>query len=102
MNLTHMTKFAYLITLLAGSAALAGCVHQEPDRVRADFAQSNRAMLMGQLHDVNTSLEPSGDTPVGLDGQKGSGVIRAYRRDNSSRDFGDAGVSTNSVVNSSN
>lgn len=102
MNLTHMTKLACLVILLAGSAALAGCVHQEPDRVRADFAQANRAMLMGQLHDVNTSLEPSGDTPIGLDGQKGGGVIRAYRSDNSNRDFGDAGVSTNSVIRTGN
>jgi hypothetical protein len=101
MNPIHMKKLC-LASLLAANAALVGCVHQEPDRVRADFAQANRAMLLGQLYDLNTSLEPSSDTPVGLDGQKASGAIRAYRADTSNRDFSDAGVSTNSVTQTGN
>lgn len=80
--------------------ACAGCTHLTPVRVAADFGSSNRNLIAQQVFDTQTSMEPSTDTPTGLDGNKVGKILDAYRNDNSSRSFEDAGVSTNSVTQS--
>lgn len=87
---------ALLLSVMAvGSTA---CTHLEPTRVSRDFGNSNRSMINNQLFDAKTSMEPSEAATTGLDGNKAGRIIEAYRVDNSTRNFGDAKVNTNSVT----
>ena len=94
-----MTLFLRL-TLTAASLCCAACAHLDPDRVRADFGDSNRVVTRNQLFDPEAANNAGGAAVTGLDGQKAGGVIRAYRGDNASRSFGDASVDTNTVTTS--
>ena len=88
------------VAVLGAVALLAGCQHMagETVRVGSDFGQSARVVVRNQLADPEAARN-AGDAVVnGLDGQKGGDVIRTYRTDNSTRDFGDAKVNTNSVT----
>jgi type IV pilus biogenesis protein CpaD/CtpE len=87
---------------LVVAAATTGCSGYYPQRVAADFGASNRVVVRNQVADPEAALNAGGSAVVGLDGQKGGRVIRAYRGDNSTRDFGDATVNTNSVTSDDN
>lgn len=85
-------------------ASLAGCQHLpgETPRTTADFGQSSRVIVRHQLADPEAARSAGDSIVVGLDGQKSAGVMRSYRSDNATRDFGDAAVNTNSVTSSGN
>lgn len=104
-NLQSNVRPVAVLAAIAGLvSALAGCQHLpgETARVNADFGNSARVVVRQQLADPEGSKNAGDALVVGLDGQKGGEVIRAYRGDNSTRDFGDAAVNTNSVTSGSN
>ena len=66
--------------------------------MKQDFGASNRVVVRNQLADPDASKSAGDAIVTGLDGQKSTGVMRSFRGDNSTRDFGDAAVNTNSVT----
>lgn len=97
MNPIQMQRLL-LSLVAAAAAATTGCSGYYPQRVAADFGASSRVVVRGQVVDQEAAQSAGGSAVIGVDGQKAGAVMRAYRGDNSTRDFGDATVNTNSVT----
>lgn len=100
--MTHTINTRLLLTaaLVAAAFTTGGCQHMAGENVRMDqdYGASNRVLVRNQLADPEGSSTAGNAIVTGFDGQKSTGVMRSFRGDNATRDFGDAAVNTNSVT----
>ena len=75
-----MNRTCVLLTVIALSAGLSACA-SEPTGTEADFGNSVRSMVAGQTVNPNATEENRGKHADQGDGQRGEGVMEAYRND---------------------
>lgn len=75
-----LTQSRWLILVIT-ALIISGCALSEPRRHEADFGNSVRNMIAEQTYDPDAAARHADQIPDGYDGELGSNVIKAYRKD---------------------